>query len=492
MKKLSSIYNFALAFILMTAFGASAIASAATGIVVAKLLTMVPSQYGIAFSGFITAGSEYNGKEMEDIIIRPFFLGQLPQEMGIRVISTVKSTIKLTFFNSKSKILKAYADGWQGGSNTTIKQKKLTLAEFKAEQEYSKQTYKGLIQENITDKGGIAQNDITGTTVHNAEIAVFMAGVKEDARRIFWLGDTAKKTLHASGYYTASADLDYNVINGIWKAIFGSAAAYATATNDQIRLVSITNSGIKQVDTVSMTGSSGTANITVNGVAYLATYASSTTVTATNFVTTNAAALLLRNVVVTSSAADIIFTAVLAGQPQLVTAAVNATGDLAGTVAHTTANTPAQDLTTDEAKSTLKSMYNNSSKVLKTLIQEAGANVRYYVTDTIRENYLDTLEGQVLESARTAMIDGVPRLTYRGIPLMPMNIDQHLLADFNEPYPHRAILTPADNLVMVVNGTGDFAETKFWFNPDLNVNRQRTQFEFGADFVLPELMTVAY
>ena len=90
------------------------------------------------------------------------------------------------------------------------------------------------------------------------------------------------------------------------------------------------------------------------------------------------------------------------------------------------------------------------------------------------------------------MIDGVARMTYRGIPIMPMDIDAHLSADFNEPYPHRAILTPADNLVLVVNGTGDLAETKFWFNDDENKNRQRTQFEFGADFVLPEIMTVAY
>lgn len=443
-------------------------------------------------STFITAGSEYNGKEMEDVIVRPFFVGQLPQEMGIRVISTVKSTIKLTFFNAKSKILKAYADGWQGGSATTIKQKKLTLAEFKAEQEYSKQTYKNLIQENITDVGGIKQNEITGTTIHNAEIAVFMAGVKEDARRIFWLGDTAKKTLHASGYYTATADTDYNVINGIWKAIFGVATAYASATNDQVRLVSISNGTVKQKATYTLTGTSGTANLVISGVNYVATFDTDLTTTATNFAATHLAALLARGINVTSSTVTVILEANVAGQPFLAAAAVNLTGNQNASLVQTTANTAAADLTTDEAKATLKSMYNNSSKVLKTLIQDLACDCRYYVTDSIRENYLDTLEGQVLEASRTAMIGGVPRLTYRGIPLMPMNIDSHLSADFNEPYPHRAILTCADNLVMVVNGTGDFAETKFWFNPDLNVNRQRTQFEFGADFVLPELMTVAY
>lgn len=485
-----SIFNFVLAFMLLTATGVSAFGSAIFAGVVSLGLNFIPAQYSAAFTGFITAGSQYNGKENEDMIIRPFFIGQLPQEMGIKIISTVKTSIKLTFLNSKSKILKAYADGFQGGTGATFKQKKMELKEFKAEAEYSKQSYKTLIQDNITNVGGIKQNDITGTIIHAAEVSVFLAGVKEDARRIFWLGKKLKYTLHASGYYTATADADYNVIDGIWEAIIGSAAPFASATNDQIRRVTMANGAVAQVDTHTLTGTIGTANINIDGVNYLATFATSLSVTATNFVSLHGAALALRGITATASAATVILTASLAGQKHLSVAAANVTVDLGGTLALTTANTVAQDLTTDEAKSTLKSMYNNSSKVLKQLIKEGG--VRFYVTDSMLENYLDSLEAQTLESSRTAMIDGVARMTYRGIPLMPMDIDAHLAADFNEPYPHRAILTPADNLVMVINGTGDFAETKFWFNDDENKNRQRAQFEFGADFVLPEIMIVAY
>jgi hypothetical protein len=47
-----------------------------------------------------------------------------------------------------------------------------------------------------------------------------------------------------------------------------------------------------QVQTVNLTGTSGTGNIIVNGVEYLATYDTSTTVTEQNFVTANAAAIL--------------------------------------------------------------------------------------------------------------------------------------------------------------------------------------------------------
>lgn len=489
-RKLISLFNFlAIVFVAMVA-GINPLAASGIAYVGTTILDNIPSMSG-ALSGFITNGSEFKGKEMEDIIIRPFFIGVLPKDMGIRVFTTVKSTFKLTFFGAKSKILKAYADGFQGGTGADKTQKKIELQEFKAEASYSKQDYKNTILENITNVGGIKQNEITGTAVHNAEVSVFMNGIMEDARRIFWLGKKLKYTLHASGYYTATADVDYNVIEGIWTSVMTQAAVYSSATNDQVRRIIMANGGVAQVATHTLTGTGGTANIPINGVNYLATFATSLAVTATNFVATHGAALLLRGITATATGVTVVLTATIPGQPFLSTVIVNVSGDLAGSVVQTTANTPAQDLGTDEAVATFKLMFNNSTQVLKRLIQEGG-NVRLYATDTMIENYQSTLEGQLLESSRTAIIDGIKRFTYRGVAIIPMKIDQHLAADFNEPYPHRAMLTTADNLGLVVNGASDFAETAFWFNQDENKNRQRTQFEFGADFILPELITVAY
>lgn len=85
-----------------------------------------------------------------------------------------------------------------------------------------------------------------------------------------------------------------------------------------------------------LTGTSGTATVTVNGVAFTATFATSLTVTATNFVTANKQKLQSMGISTTSSGAVITF------RPHngvgTVTVA-NATGDLAGTVA-TTVNAP--------------------------------------------------------------------------------------------------------------------------------------------------------
>lgn len=87
------------------------------------------------------------------------------------------------------------------------------------------------------------------------------------------------------------------------------------------------------VKDVTLTGTSGTANITVNGVEYLATFATDLTTTATNFVTTHATALNTAGVIVTSNEAVLTFTAADPSVLFTITDAVNATGDLAGTEA---------------------------------------------------------------------------------------------------------------------------------------------------------------
>ncbi len=83
--------------------------------------------------------------------------------------------------------------------------------------------------------------------------------------------------------------------------------------------------------TVTLTGTSGTANITIAGTNYLATFATSLTQTATNFVTTHAAAILTATgATVTSAGAVITITDATTGFPTV--AIANVTTNLAGTV----------------------------------------------------------------------------------------------------------------------------------------------------------------
>jgi hypothetical protein len=98
--------------------------------------------------------------------------------------------------------------------------------------------------------------------------------------------------------------------------------------------------GVAQVDTVTLTGTSGTANISAaGGLTKLATWNTSLTQTAADFVTAHAAAYALVGITVTSSVADIIFTSTLVGMPFAHPVITNVTTNLDGTVANTTPNT---------------------------------------------------------------------------------------------------------------------------------------------------------
>lgn len=89
---------------------------------------------------------------------------------------------------------------------------------------------------------------------------------------------------------------------------------------------------VKRVDTVVLTGTSGTANVLCNGITRLATFNTSLTQTATDFVTSHAAAYLAAGVVVTSDGATLMFTSTVAGTDFTGnTSITNATTNLAGT-----------------------------------------------------------------------------------------------------------------------------------------------------------------
>lgn len=87
--------------------------------------------------------------------------------------------------------------------------------------------------------------------------------------------------------------------------------------------------------TVTLTGTSGTAAITVGGTNYLATFTTNLTTSANNFVTSHAAALLVRGITVTADTGVLTFVAATATFPTI--ARTNLSGDLSGTIAAVTA-----------------------------------------------------------------------------------------------------------------------------------------------------------
>jgi len=135
-------------------------------------------------------------------------------------------------------------------------------------------------------------------------------------------GVTATYPITASGGFTTS----------------NTACCYPNG-NPSALLASDFGAAAKQVDTLTLTGTSGTATISGAGdLTRTATFDTDLTTTAGNFVTAYASDYLGQDIVLTSSGADLVFTALVAGVGFTSPSIANATTDLAGSVVNTTAN----------------------------------------------------------------------------------------------------------------------------------------------------------
>ena len=457
----------------------------------------------------ITASTNYVGEQSADLIMRPLFAGDDVRQYGFRVLLTKERKVDLTMWDAIRKKLRAYTSGFQGGTGSKRVGKQLNLAEFKVETNYDKHTYFDTVYDVITNTNGVSQNDITGTEVHRAEIQLFNETLQHDVFMTMFAGDLLKQTFDGTNYDWSTSDatfnattgaitaggkdVRYNTIDGIWNEIMNNVANEPDTDGNRIERVVIANGAVAQVSTVDYTSlTAGTVGLDVNNRTFSVAFTTSISVTLDLFVSTHAAtmAAMSPGITVVKSSNLLQFTSLVAGAPMLFDT-VTGTGAV-GTIIDTTANTlAATTLSTDEAMTTLKNMKKNASKELKSAIR--GGKGVYLVTQSIWDNYEETLSSSnpaALESMRNATQDGMMTLTFGGIPLRVTEIDGLLEEDSANEYPHRAILTIPDNIILVLNGS--IGETRMWFNVDQNENRQRSQFEMNVDFVEPRLITAAY
>jgi len=142
----------------------------------------------------------------------------------------------------------------------------------------------------------------------------------------------------------------------------------------------------------------------------------------------------------------------------------------------------------DAAEGLFKEQFRESPGILK----QFKSDLVYFVTDDVLYNYQDTLTSANLESARTAMINGIKQYYYDGIPVIPVGINDYL-PQFTSAPQSFSILTPRQNLALAVN-TKNFPgnEIRFWYNLDEMENRQRAIFMMGTEYLLPEVINIAY
>ncbi len=144
----------------------------------------------------------------------------------------------------------------------------------------------------------------------------------------------------------------------------------------------------------------------------------------------------------------------------------------------------------DAAEGVLKKLWDESSEALHEF--KSQGNLVYLVTSDIYARYEESLDNVLLESAYLAKQNGREGLSYKGIPVVDVQLSGYL-ADFPELPQSFGILTDRRNLALAVN-TADYpgTEVKMWYNPDVMENRQRAIFMAGCDYLLPELIAFAY
>lgn len=443
----------------------------------------------------ITTSLTYSRESVNEYFIKPLFLGEDSlKEMTLHL--DVKSSKELNLIDKLNKITKAYAQGtsFTPSTGVTITQKTLTTGRMKAEVRQAGREFYAMVMQAAL-KSGVNQNDISGTMFEEIVFKLFYDALYADIQRQVWFNDTTKTTV-SSDIATATADTNYNVYQGHWARIFTDVAATTIAATQYVDLNSttyLTTAGVKQVTTVTLTGTSGTGNITFNGTAYLSTFDTDLTTTAANFVTAHGATIAARygGAVVTSSGAGVIFTANIAGVPFSASANVNASGNLAGNAVATTANV---DMSTPKAGGALaafQAMYAAMSPVLKARKSEC----KIYATASLVDNYRVSLQSVSAgsEAAYFATINGTKVLAYNGIPIVEKaDWDVYINEDFGDQRPNRAIMTIPANLHYGTDAEGDYLMAEFWYDKPTQENVFRVEYDMGTQYLHPDYIVAAY
>lgn len=155
-------------------------------------------------------------------------------------------------------------------------------------------------------------------------------------------------------------------------------------------------------------------------------------------------------------------------------------------------------LSAGTAQTYLEGIFNNSTNLLK---QEAidGGKGQFLVTRSIWENLYTSYAatGAVTEQAFGNQVNGLPRLTFRGIPVTPVTIWDDFLADSTNPLAattkHLVAFTIKDNHILGVENTGDLNKIDSWFEKKDNKRYYRANMTMGfLGAIHCDLTTISY
>lgn len=159
------------------------------------------------------------------------------------------------------------------------------------------------------------------------------------------------------------------------------------------------------------------------------------------------------------------------------------------------ANLGTADLSAGEALTALEAVYAESTNLLKAVPTSKKA---FFVTGSVYDNYFNSLAaaGAVTEQAFSNLIKGVPSLTYKGVPVIPVRIWDTELADAGNPLNattrHLILYTTKDNHRIGVENNADLNKIEGWFERKDRKFYFEGDMKFGYTYLHCDLQTIAY
>lgn len=142
-------------------------------------------------------------------------------------------------------------------------------------------------------------------------------------------------------------------------------------------------------------------------------------------------------------------------------------------------------------------IFNNSNLLLKQEGIDTG-EAQFIVTRSIWENYYAYLVavGSVAEQEYLNYLQGIKRLTFRGIPVIPVSFWDQSLADANNPLNattrHLILFTLKRNHILGVEDTGDLNNITSWYEMKDSKRYYRADMKLGYQYLHCDLQTISY
>ncbi len=142
-------------------------------------------------------------------------------------------------------------------------------------------------------------------------------------------------------------------------------------------------------------------------------------------------------------------------------------------------------------------IFNNSNLLLKQEAIDSG-EAQFIVTRSIWENYYAYLVavGSVSNDEYNNYQNGIKRLTFRGIPVIPVTFWDFSLADSNNPLNattrHLILFTLKRNHILGVENTGDLNNITSWYEMKDSKRYYRSDMKLGYQYLHCDLQTISY